>query len=237
MSRLVKIAIFLGGTGFLALIVFLNWTFLAERAVTLYGLVKDPEQVRTFLLNWGPIRAPLAFMGIQILQVLFAPVPGEASGFVGGYVFGTVPGFIYSSIGLTAGSVVNFILARILGRRYVRKWVPGRYLGKFDAVTRHHGALLFFLFFVVPGFPKDYLCIFLGLTGISLKVFVLMAGIGRMPGTLMLSLQGAQVFQKNYVTLIILIVISIAFAILAYYWRERIYAWIDRLNAANNVES
>jgi uncharacterized membrane protein YdjX (TVP38/TMEM64 family) len=96
---------------------------------------------------------------------------------------------------------------------------------------------LFFLFFLVPGFPKDYLCIFLGLTGISLKVFVLVAGIGRMPGTLMLSLQGAQVFQKDYVTLIILIVISIAFAIPAYYWRERIYAWIDRINAANNVES
>ena len=124
MTRPAKIATFLGVTGVIVLVVYLNWTTMAEKATMWwYSVAKEPEQVRTFLRGWGPIGAPLAFVGLQILQVIFAPVPGEASGFVGGYVFGTVPGFLYSSIGLTAGSMINFILGRILGRRYVRKWI------------------------------------------------------------------------------------------------------------------
>jgi len=237
MSRPAKIVILLGGTGFLILVVFLNWTSLAQRVTMWSGLVKDPEQVRTLLRSWGPIGAPLAFIGIQILQVIFAPFPGEASGFVGGYLFGTLPGFVYSSIGLTTGSLINFILARILGRRYVRKWVPAHYLSRFDSLAKRQGAIVFFLFFVVPGFPKDYLCIFLGLTNLSARVFILMAAIGRMPGTLMLSLQGAQVFHKDYPTLILLMALSLAFLIPAYCFRERIYAWIDRLNPADNAKS
>ena len=237
MSRPAKIAILLGGTGFFILVVFLNWTSLAQRVTMWCGLVKDPEQVRTLLRSWGPIGAPMAFISIQILQVIFAPFPGEASGFVGGYVFGTLPGFVYSSIGLTTGSLINFILARILGRRYVRKWVPAHYLSRFDSLAKRQGAIVFFLFFVVPGFPKDYLCIFLGLTNLSARVFILMAAIGRMPGTLMLSLQGAQVFHKDYPTLILLMALSLAFLIPAYCFRERIYAWIDRLNPANNAKS
>jgi uncharacterized membrane protein YdjX (TVP38/TMEM64 family) len=237
MSRPAKIAILLGGTGFFILVVFLNWTSLAQRVTMWYGLVKDPGQVRTLLRGWGPIGAPLAFIGIQVLQVIFAPFPGEASGFVGGYVFGTFPGFVYSSIGLTTGSLINFILARILGRRYVRKWVPAHYLSRFDSLAKRQGAIVFFLFFVVPGFPKDYLCIFLGLTNLSARVFILMAAIGRMPGTLLLSLQGAQVFHKDYPTLILLMALSLAFLIPAYCFRERIYAWIDRLNPANNTKS
>lgn len=237
MSRPAKIAILLGGTGFFILVVFLNWTSLAQRVTMWYGLVKDPEQVRTLLRSWGPIGAPMAFISIQILQVIFAPFPGEASGFVGGYVFGTLPGFVYSSIGLTTGSLINFVLARILGRRYVRKWVPAHYLSRFDSLAKRQGAIVFFLFFVVPGFPKDYLCIFLGLTNLSARVFILMAAIGRMPGTLMLSLQGAQVFHKDYPTLILLMALSLAFLIPVYCFRERIYAWIDRLNPANNAKS
>jgi uncharacterized membrane protein YdjX (TVP38/TMEM64 family) len=202
-----------------------------------YGLIKEPEQVRTLLRGWGPIGAPLGFISIQILQVIFAPFPGEASGFVGGYVFGTLPGFVYSSIGLTTGSLINFILARILGRRYVKKWVPAHYLSRFDSLAKRQGAIVFFLFFVVPGFPKDYLCIFLGLTNLSARVFILMAAIGRMPGTLMLSLQGAQVFHKDYPTLILLTAISLAFLIPAYCFRERIYAWIDRPNPTNKAKS
>ena len=233
-ARLTLALLVLAGTGLLGLVVFLNWSPLWERIVTWYALIRDQEQVEAFLSVWGPIGAPIAFLGAQILQVVFAPIPGEASGFAGGYLFGTLPGFIYSTIGLTAGSAINFALGRILGRRYVAKWIPDNYLRRFDALAKRQGAILFFVFFVLPGFPKDYLCIFLGFTSLSIKIFILMAGIGRMPGTLMLSMQGAQVFQKDHTTLVLLIALSLAFVVPAYIWRERIYEWIERLNRANS---
>ena len=221
------------GTGLLGLVVFLNWTALWQKALTVYAFVTDQEQVEGVLRTWGPVGAPIAFVGVQILQVVFAPIPGEASGFAGGYLFGTLPGLVYSTIGLTVGSAINFTIGRILGRRYVAKWVPDHYLRRFDALAKRQGAIFFFVCFVLPGFPKDYLCLFLGLTSLSVKIFMLMAAIGRMPGTFMLSVQGAQVFQQNYTTLALLIVISLAFVIPPYVWRERIYEWIERLNRIN----
>lgn len=215
-------------TGLLIAALCLGWEPLWKRAIAWYGLVSDRAQVEAFMKVWGPIGAPLAFIGVQVFQVVLAPIPGEASGFAGGYLFGVVPGLVYSIIGLTLGSVINFILGRSLGRRYVATWMSAESLQRFDALAKREGAILFFIFFLFPGFPKDYLCIFLGLTGISLKVFILMAGIGRIPGTLMLSLQGAHIFQQDYATFVVLILITLALAIPAYYWRDRIYLWIDR---------
>jgi uncharacterized membrane protein YdjX (TVP38/TMEM64 family) len=236
-ARITLALLVLAGTGFLGLVLVLTCTPLWERIVTWHAFLRDQEQVEAFLGTWGSVGAPLAFVGAQVLQVVFAPIPGEASGFAGGYLFGTLPGFVYSTIGLTAGSAINFTFGRILGRRYVAKWIPDNYLRKFDALAKRQGAILFFLFFVLPGFPKDYLCIFLGLTSLSVKVFILMAGIGRMPGTFMLSLQGAKVFQKDHTTLGVLIAVTLAFVIPAYIWRERIYEWIDRLNGVNTESS
>jgi len=212
----------------------LGWEPLWHRIIAWYGLVSDRSQVETFMKDWGPIGAPLAFIAVQVFQVVFAPIPGEASGFAGGYLFGVIPGLIYSTIGLTLGSVINFMLGRFLGRRYVATWMSAESLERFDRLAKREGAILFFVFFLFPGFPKDYLCVFLGLTGISLKAFTLMACVGRIPGTLMLSLQGAEVFQHDYATLVVLILITLAFAVPAYHWRDRVYTWIDRSDSTHS---
>jgi len=155
--------------GGLVLVTFMIWPVVWGRIAAWYALVTDQKRIEALLKAWGPMGAPLVFLGVQILQVIFVPIPGEASGFVGGYLFGTLPGFAYSIIGLTVGSVINFALGRILGRRYVAKWIPSGYLNKFDRLAKRQGALLFFVLFVVPGFPKDYLCFFLNTSFLSLS--------------------------------------------------------------------
>ena len=54
-----------------------------------YGLVTDREWMRAAVESWG-WAAPFVFIGIQIAQVIAAPVPGEATGSIGGYIFGTL---------------------------------------------------------------------------------------------------------------------------------------------------
>jgi len=93
---------------------------LVEGLTSFYSFCTDREQIRTFISSFGA-GAPAAFILWQILQVLFAPVPGEATGFIGGYIFGTAKGFVYSSIGLSFGSWLNFLIGRFLGERYIRK--------------------------------------------------------------------------------------------------------------------
>lgn len=199
-----------------------------EKLTEAYHLVSDRERIRLFISSFGA-GAPPVFMSIQILQVLFAPVPGEATGFIGGYLFGALPGFVYSSIGLTAGSWLNFMIGRLLGKRYVRKRIPAHHFQKIDRLVKRQGVIVLFILFVFPGFPKDFLCLVLGVSTLPVKIFLLLTAIGRMPGTFALSLQGAYLYEKNYVLLGTVMGACLILIFLCYAYREKIYLWIEKI--------
>ena len=201
-----------------------------ENASYIYHLLSDRDRVRDFIASfgWG---APLVFMGIQILQVIFAPVPGEATGFIGGYLFGVFKGFLYSSAALAVGSWINFSIGRFFGVRFVRKMIPAAKFEKFDSMLKRQGIIVLFLLFVFPGFPKDYLCLFLGLSTLPLKVFILLATVGRMPGTFLLSLQGAYLYEENYLFLGIAAGACAILVGIIYRFRESLYLWVERFNS------
>ena len=201
-----------------------------ENASYIYHLLSDRDRVRDFIASfgWG---APLVFMGIQILQVIFAPVPGEATGFIGGYLFGVFEGFLYSSAALAVGSWINFSIGRFFGVRFVRKMIPVAKFEKFDSMLKRQGIIVLFLLFVFPGFPKDYLCLFLGISTLPLKVFILLATVGRMPGTFLLSLQGAYLYEENYLFLGIAAGACAILVGIIYRFRESLYLWVERFNS------
>jgi uncharacterized membrane protein YdjX (TVP38/TMEM64 family) len=225
-SILIKILIGFLLTIFIAAVVW-HWIPIWNNISRFYRLISDREVVRAFIMSFGA-GAPLVFMGIQVLQVIFAPVPGEATGFVGGYLFGVLKGFVYSSLALSIGSLINFGIGRLLGVRFVRKLIPVDKFEKFDAMLKRQGVIVLFLLFVFPGFPKDYLCMALGLSTLPVKIFLLLAGIGRMPGTLALSLQGAFLYEQNYTLLGITAGACLILACLCYAYREKIYLWIEK---------
>ncbi len=195
----------------------------------LYETLTDRSAVKDFI-EAGGAAAPVVFMLVQILQVIIAPLPGEISGFVGGYLFGGGYGFLYSSLALTMGSAINFWIGRLLGYRWVRKWVPAEQLERMDVFLKRQGIVLVLAFFIFPGFPKDYLSLFLGGTAMPFKIFIFLAGLGRMPGTLLLSLQGDLVFERMYTLYWVVLVLSVAALLLAIYYRKTIYAWAERFN-------
>jgi uncharacterized membrane protein YdjX (TVP38/TMEM64 family) len=209
------------------LCIYLFKTSLIENLIRFYNLLSDRESIKIFISSFGHY-APVVFIIIQILQVLFAPIPGEVTSFIGGYLFGTANGFFYSSLGLTIGSLINFAIGRFLGKRFIRRWITEDKLEKFDIMIRRQGVIIVFLLFVFPGFPKDYLCLFLGITAIPFQVFILFASLGRMPGTFMLSLQGEFLYGEMYGFFMIALGGCVILAALAYIYREAIYRWIER---------
>lgn len=192
-----------------------------------YKVVSDQEKIKVLLegLDWW---APFAYMAIQVVQVVIAPVPGEVTGFVGGYVFGTAGGFIYSTIALTLGSWINFLIGRFLGKRWVRRLFAPATVSRLDFLLKHQGAIVVFMLFILPGFPKDGLCFFLGLSALPMKVLVLLSAVGRMPGTLMLCAQGASLFHGEYLLFWILIGACVVMGLLAWRYREPFYRWIEK---------
>jgi uncharacterized membrane protein YdjX (TVP38/TMEM64 family) len=206
---------------------------LFEMGVKTYDFLTDREAIKAYILSWG-MAAPVVFTGIQIFQVVLAPIPGEATGFIGGYLFGALNGFLYSSIGLAAGSLINFGIGRVLGKRFVRKLIPASQIRQLDRLVHRQGAIVLFICFLFPGFPKDYLCLFLGISDIPFKLFFVMATFGRMPGTLALSVQGASLYRQQYVLLAVIMTICIVSAWLSYRYKDDLYRWIDKMNGKSS---
>jgi len=182
-------------------------------------------RVSAYVASFGPF-APLVFMGIQFLQVLFAPIPGELTGFIGGYLFGTGLGFIYSTIGLTLGSWVAFLIARRFGFSFVRRFVGKEIMEKFDYLMEHQGAFFSFLFFIIPALPKDYFCYLLGLSPMHVLTFLVVSTIGRIPGTLLLSMQGEAVRSEDYRAFFVVLGLGLLALVLALIYRDRIESWL-----------
>lgn len=227
------LSIALGVALLLGLILFTPSVWLEVRRWL--ALLADREWMRATVASYG-WAAPLVFIGVQAAQVIAAPVPGEATGFLGGFLFGALPGFLYSSIGLGFGSLVNFGIGRFFGKRVVRRFVAEEKFQRIDRMVNRQGVLAVFLMFIIPGFPKDYLSLALGLTALPVKVFAILAFVGRMPGTLVLSLQGASLYDRKYALLAVVAVACLLLVLLGYRFREQLYRWVEKRTPPKNAD-
>lgn len=189
------------------------------------AIYSSSDKLSKFLQALGPY-SPAVFVLFQVLQVVAAPFPGELTGVVGGYVYGETMGFLLSTVGLTIGSWVAFELASILGRPFVERFVSQEVLHRFNFLTTNTGAAICFLLFLIPGFPKDYLSYLLGLSRMKLSTFLIVSAIGRIPGTYLLTIQGAKFRNQEYHTVAIVAAICAAILLVAYLYRNQIYQWI-----------
>ena len=170
----------------------------------LHNILINREKLINFIKSFHPYDE-FVFILFQILQVVISPIPGEATGLIGGYLYGPVLGTIYSTIGLTVGSWLAFMLARFLGLPFVEKAVNPEMLKKYDYVMEHQGAIVSFVLFLIPGFPKDYLCYIMGLSHMKLWTFLIISMVGRLFGTILLSMSGSYVRSNQYVGLLVLL--------------------------------
>jgi len=215
------------------LLFYLYWQTILIFFLGILEVLKDKNTFRHRINSVGTW-APLIFILFQILQVLVSPIPGELVSAAGGYTLGWMPALIYSTIGLSIGSWTNFFIARLVGKTYVERLIPLQYLSRIAFLMERQGMMASFIFFTIPGFPKDYLCYVLGLAPINWRIFVVISSLGRIPGTFMLSLQGAAVYQEYYWSFLWLGSLSVAIIIPIYIWRERIYHLLYKLGNNND---
>lgn len=219
----------------LVLHVFWSETLLGQAIFHLEDLITNGERARDTILSFGYL-APLLFMVLQILQVLFAPVPGEATGILGGYLFGAWPSFIYSSIALAIGSALSFGIGHLFADAFRSRFSQTKVYRKFNHLVFKGDFVIPFILFLFPGFPKDSLSYMLGLSTMPFKVFIFIATVARMPGTLVLCFEGAQVYERNYFELLLLLAFSAIVALPCYFYRRSILQKLTHYSSAKTME-
>ena len=137
------------------------------------GHFSSAEQLQAYMKRFG-VFAPVILTVIQAIQVIIPVLPGWLGCVVGAGMFGAAGGFWCNYIGISAGSLISFLLAKRYGVELVRKMVPmEKYQKLVDWVnTKKSYTLILFLAILLPLAPDDFLCWFSGLTGMASRRFI-----------------------------------------------------------------
>ncbi len=142
----------------------------------------DPKNIERWLQEAGSF-APVLFVLLMTTAVILSPIPGLPLTLAAGAFFGPFQGGLYSILGGVLGSSLAFLIARFLGRQFLERVLTGhinfcvecsdKLLARVVLVSR----LLPFVSFDIVSYGA-------GLTGMSLRRFVLATAIGMTPLTL-----------------------------------------------------
>ncbi len=208
------------------LLVALAGLALAALAILLFTAWRGPmlalftqrERLQALIAHLGPL-GPLGLIALQAAQVVLAPIPGQALGLVGGYLYGVWLGTLYSMLGLTAGTCFAVWLVRRWGRPLIERLLDRETLARVDRISGRLGVPLLFLVFLVPFLPDDAILLVAGLAGMPLSGILMAALLGRLPGVFVSAWVGASAGAFSPAQWAAAVAATLAVAIPLYRWR------------------
>ncbi|MCM1159533.1 MAG: TVP38/TMEM64 family protein [Bacteroidales bacterium] len=144
------------------------------------GIMTDQERLAQFLSECG-IMAPVLFIVIQAVQVVIPILPGSVGCAFGVMFFGALWGFVYNYVGICAGSIWAFLVAKRYGILFVRKVTGDKFYGKYRKFLDKGKEFerIFALLIFLPVAPDDFLCYLAGVSRMSLKRFTVIILLGK----------------------------------------------------------
>ena len=119
----------------------------------------------------------LMFVGVVVVEVMIAPIPGGAVAYMGAARFGFWTAWPLLYVGNAIGTTLVFFLARHFGAPLFRESVTEENRRRYDGLLQHHRVLLW-LAYCVPVVPVDVLSVLAGLSNISKRKFLTIALTG-----------------------------------------------------------
>ena len=177
--------------------------------VPMVRLAEDPAQFQALVDSYG-IWSRLIFIGMVVLQVVVAFIPGEPIELAAGYAFGFVEGTLLTLAGFLIGSLLVFLLVKKFGVKLVEVFFSADKINSFSFLKNPKKTkAIAFILMLIPGTPKDFLSYFAGLTQLSLKTWMLIVAVGRLPSLITSTATGAAAGEENYILSVIMLGITL----------------------------
>ena len=181
-----------------------------EYGTELFFYVAHPASLREDVQPYMAI-APFIMIAIQILGILFIPLPDQGVTIASGLIFGTFFGSIIAYIGRLIGSSCAFFLGRQLGQPVIDYLLDKEQVKKFDKLISEKGARGLYPFYIAPFFPSDVISFTAGMSDLKFNKFFKVIVIGFIPHVLIIAAFGDLIgtLEWNAITLSLLVALVI----------------------------
>ncbi len=163
-----------------------------------YGLNNVIEYIKEYVSSLGAFGIFFMFL-IQTAQVILAFIPGEPIEIAAGALYGTFGGTLLCLAGIGTGSLIIFLLVKILGKNLVLRVIGSDAYARLKFLKDPSKRDIFiFLLMFIPGTPKDVLTYFSPLSGISTVRFIVISAIARIPSVISSTYVGGTLAEGQY---------------------------------------
>lgn len=154
---------------------------------------------------WGWLIA----LGVQLLQIFLAFIPGEPVEILLGVLFGPWLGTFTCLLGIFIGTLTIYFLSRSLGMKFVRRAVGDKDITKYKFLSDPRKIeLTVFILFFIPGTPKDALTYIAPLAPIAGWKYLLIATFARIPSVVTSTILGDSIKNGDYTLAVIVFIIT-----------------------------
>ena len=184
--------------------------------------------------NWGLLVA----FGIQCLQVIVSPIPGEVIETGMGLVFGPWIGALICLAGVALSSYLIMLFVRKFGTKFVELFISLDKINdlKFlNSEKKLERAVL--ILYLLPGTPKDPLIFFFGLTKIKISTFIVFSTLARIPSVITSTIGGHLITEKRYLEAVILYIIIGLISLVCILLYKKILNALDKRHNKNKADN
>ena len=183
---------------------------------------ESPETFRDYVKSHGPL-GPLIMIGIMMMQVIVAFIPGEPFELGAGFVFGWFSGSLLCLAGSAAASALVFLAVRKWGVKIAELFFSRDKIKSYSFLQNEKKLdLLVFILFLIPGTPKDLLTYVVGLTPMKLTTFLLLTTLARVPSVVSSTVTGSLTQKGSYTAAIITYGVTLIITAVCVLWYRRI---------------
>jgi uncharacterized membrane protein YdjX (TVP38/TMEM64 family) len=168
------------------------------------------QQLRLFIESFEGTASLIFILMCTVRGLAFLPC-GLFSA-LGGLLFGPLLGTIYTLAGLTAGSVITFYMARILGKGWAQR-AMGHSYDKYEGYISRDSFLSIFLMRVIPVLPFDAVSCIAGMSRAGAGRYVMATLAGSAPGVFIYVYFGDSVGSMSTRKVVFSVIIIAIFAI------------------------
>ncbi len=186
------------------------------------GIYGAAENFKNLVQSYGNQSVFVAF-GLQMLQVVVSPIPGEVIETGMGLCFGWLGGALICLLGGAAAALIIMLFVKKFGIKAVELFVSTDKINELKFINNEKKLKrTVFLLYLIPGTPKDPLIFFFGLTKISVLDFVVLQTIARIPSVVSSTVGGKFLVEGNYLGAIWIYAITGALALIGLLFYNKI---------------
>lgn len=198
------------------------WPFFKE--------LKDPvkqEEFKNWIQGLG-FKGFLIFLGLQVLQIVVAFIPGEITEILAGAMYGPIFGTLFCILGIIIATLIIYGLVALIGKPIVEVFVSKRNEKKWKFLHDSERVEAIFMFvFLLPTTPKDVLIYFAATCKVNLLRIIIISSIVRIPSIMFSTFLGAFLIEGNGKISLIVLLINLGVTIIGLIFTKPIIRFLQ----------